>query len=156
MGQPTKYKEEYNRQVVKLCKLGATDAEIGDFFNVTETTINNWKIKAPAFFESIKEGKIQADMNVANSLYNRALGYSHMEEKVFNNNGEILTYNTVKHYPPDTAAMMAWLNNRRPKDFRSKQYMEVDNTNVNIDATEDMTKEERRAMIAKLEKKRNS
>ena len=51
---------------------------------------------------------------------------------------------------------MAWLNNRRPKDFRSKQYMEVDNTNVNIDATDDMTKEERRAMIAKLEKKRNS
>ena len=41
-GRPTKYEEEYNEQAYKLCLLGATDKEIGDFFNVDERTINNW------------------------------------------------------------------------------------------------------------------
>lgn len=45
----------------KLCLLGATDKELGDFFNVTEQTINNWKKDFPSFFESIKRGKIDAD-----------------------------------------------------------------------------------------------
>ena len=131
-GQPTKYKKKYNEQVEKLCKLGATDKEIGNFFNVTETTINNWKIKEPEFFESIKRGKVLADMNVAESLYNRALGYEHKEEKIFCTNGEVTKVKTVKHYPPDTAAVMAWLNNRRPDQFRSKQYVESNNVNLNL------------------------
>jgi len=44
-GRPTKYLSEYNEQVEKLCKLGATDKQLADFFNVTEKTINNWKVK---------------------------------------------------------------------------------------------------------------
>ena len=43
VGRPTDYKPEYCEQATKLCKLGATDAELGDFFEVTEQTINNWK-----------------------------------------------------------------------------------------------------------------
>lgn len=42
-GRPTDYREEYNEQAYKLCLLGATDAELGDFFNVTEQTINNFQ-----------------------------------------------------------------------------------------------------------------
>ncbi|TRB81349.1 helix-turn-helix domain-containing protein, partial [Mannheimia haemolytica] len=74
-GQPTKYKPEYVTQVEKLCLLGATDKDIADFFEVAESTINNWKIEYPEFLESIKKGKLLADANVANSLYKRALGY---------------------------------------------------------------------------------
>ena len=76
-GRPTDYREEYNEQVTKLCKLGATDKELADFFEVAESTINLWKEVHPQFSESIKEGKIQADANVAQALYHRAIGYKH-------------------------------------------------------------------------------
>ena len=99
-GQPTKYRPEMNEQAAKLCRLGATDAEMADFFDVTEQTINNWKSDHPDFFESIKRGKVLADAEVANSLYNRALGST--------------------DYPPDTTACIFWLKNRRPSSWRDK------------------------------------
>lgn len=123
-GRPTKYKEEYNEQVVKLCKLGATDAEIADFFGVCEATINNWKLEDNMFLESIKEGKIIADMNVVNSLYKKAMGFQYVETRIGDNDTVI----TTKQSLPDTTAIMAWLNNRRPKDFRNKQEVEHSGT----------------------------
>ncbi len=151
-GRPTKYKIEYNEQVEKLCKLGATDKEIADFFNVHEATVNRWKESEAEFCESLKRGKLIADMNVADSLYKRATGYEHAEEKIFNNQGEIIRAQTVKHYPPDTAAVMAWLNNRRPDQFRSKQYVESENTNKNVNLEVDSI-EEAEKIIAEFNKK---
>ncbi|WP_445366188.1 hypothetical protein ACJJJB_10210 [Microbulbifer sp. ANSA001] len=52
------YREEFAEKTEKLCKLGLTDKELGEFFEVTEQTINNWKNKHSEFFESIKRGKI--------------------------------------------------------------------------------------------------
>lgn len=125
VGRPTDYKIEYNEQVYKLCLLGATDSEIGDFFNVDERTINNWKVEFPEFFQSIKKGKEYADANVANKLYNRALGYEHKEDKIFNDQGVPLIVPTVKHYPPDTTAAIFWLKNRQPAKWREKQEVET-------------------------------
>lgn len=130
VGAPSLYKIEYNEQVYKICLLGATDSEIGDFFNVTETTINNWKIEFPEFFESIKRGKQIADAKVAQSLYNRALGYEHEEDKIFNDQGSPLIVPTTKHYPPDTTAAIFWLKNRQPSKWRDKQ--EIDN-NIKVE-----------------------
>ena len=148
-GRPTDYKEEYNEQAYKLCLLGATDAEMGDFFGVTETTINNWKIAHPTFFESIKRGKVFADSNVAESLYKRATGYSHPEDKVFNNQGEPMIVPTVKHYPPDTGAAMAWLKNRQGTKWRDKQELEHSGQ-IN---SSDLSREELDQEIEALEKK---
>jgi len=123
-GRPTKYKEEYDTLAYNYCLMGATDAELGKFFSVTESTINLWKLEHPSFSESLKAGKQDADARVANALYHRALGYSHKEEKVFSSNGEIITHDTIKHYPPDTGAAMAWLKNRQPEKWRDKQEVE--------------------------------
>ena len=149
-GQPTKYKKEYNEQVIKLCRLGATDKEIAYFFNVTDTTINNWKLSEPIFFESIKKGKIESDANIANSLYNRAKGYEHVEDKIFNNNGEPMIVKSIKHYPPDTAAAFIWLKNRRGKQWVDKQEIEQTNIDLKLD------KAARKARIAELEQKRKA
>lgn len=140
-GRPTKYRKEYNEQVEKLCKLGADDSELADFFNVSESTINNWKISEPVFLESIKKGKQIADMNVADSLYNRALGYKHKEDKIFNNNGKALIVETEKHYAPDPTAAIFWLKNRRPKEWRDKQGIEHSGT-VGVDDLSKLTTEE--------------
>ncbi|MES1763769.1 hypothetical protein ACKWMU_12765, partial [Escherichia coli] len=56
MARPTKYQEAYAEQARKLCLLGYTDAELADFFEVSESTINKWKLDYPEFSESIKKG----------------------------------------------------------------------------------------------------
>lgn len=120
-GRPTDYNIEYNDQVEKLCKLGATDKEIAEFFNVTETTINNWKNDHPEFFESIKRGKTMADSNVADRLYQRAMGFEHDSEEIKVVGKEVERVPIRKIYPPDSVAAIFWLKNRRPKDWRDKQ-----------------------------------
>lgn len=57
MARPTKYQEAYAEQARKLCLLGYTDAELADFFEVSESTINKWKLDYPEFSESIKKGR---------------------------------------------------------------------------------------------------
>jgi hypothetical protein len=123
-GRPTKYRKEYNEQTYKLCLLGATDKDLADFFHVTESTINKWKIDHPEFSESIQRGKIKADSEVAESLYKRAIGYSHPEDKIFQYEGDPVIVPTVKHYPPDTAAAFIWLKNRQSGKWRDKHEVE--------------------------------
>ncbi len=125
VGRPTKYKEEYCKQAEKICLLGATDEFLADYFEVNVSTLNEWKVKHPEFREAIKKGKDDADLKVAESLYHRACGYSHKEEKVFNNQGEIVTHETTKHYAPDPTALIFWLKNRQPKQWRDKQELDV-------------------------------
>jgi len=137
-GRPTKYEPSFNKQVIKLCRLGATDKEIADFFDVCEKTINNWKIEYPEFLQSIKKGKIEADMKVANSLFKRAVGYKHKEDKIFNNNGAPLIVPTMKHYPPDPTAIIFWLKNRQPNTWRDKKEIEnVGDTVIKVDLIDD-------------------
>lgn len=125
-GQPEQYKEEYNEQVYKLCLLGAIDKEIADFFDVCEATINNWKKKYPEFLESIKKGKIIADANVAESLYNRAVGFEIKETKFAQCEGVFTDEREVtKIIPGDVKACQIWLNNRQSDKFKDKQEIET-------------------------------
>lgn len=125
VGRPSKYKEEYCKQAEKICLLGATDEFLADYFEVAVSTLQKWKLDFPKFSDAIKKGKQDADLKVAESLYNRACGYSHKEEKVFNNQGEIVTHETIKHYAPDPTALIFWLKNRQPKVWRDRQEIDM-------------------------------
>ncbi|MFA0813350.1 hypothetical protein [Microbulbifer epialgicus] len=118
MARLTSYRQEFAEQAEKLCKLGLTDKELGEFFEVTEQTINNWKNKHPEFFESIKRGKTLADANVAESLYRRACGYSHEAVKIMQHNGNPIVQEYTEHYPSDTTACLAWLHNRQREKWQ--------------------------------------
>ena len=122
VGRPTKYKKEYDELVFKYCLLGVTDEQLADLLDVDVATINRWKNEHPEFCASIRKGKEDADAEIAKALYHRAKGYSHSEDKIFNNNGEALVVPTTKHYPPDTAAAFIWLKNRA--GWRDKQELE--------------------------------
>lgn len=124
VGRPTKYREEFAEQAYKLCLLGATDQEMADFFGVVLSTLNLWKLEVPEFSESITQGKTLADANVAERLYQRAMGYTHPEDKIFNDSGTPLIVPTLKHYPPDTQAASLWLRNRQSAKWRDKQDVE--------------------------------
>jgi hypothetical protein len=124
-GRPSKFDGVDLEQVKKLATKGWTDKEMSAFFEVNEATWHRWKDKHPEFCESLKDWKKEADERVERSLYERALGYVHTEEKVFNNNGEILTHETNKHYPPDSTSMIFWLKNRKPNDWRDKKDIDL-------------------------------
>ena len=109
-GRPTKYKKEYNDQVFKLCLLGATDIEISEFFEIDETTLHRWKAKEPLFRQSLKRGKMEADMEVSNSLYNMATGYKY-EEQQSTAKGTVVTVEKYQH--PNERSNARWLHNRR-------------------------------------------
>lgn len=104
-----------------MCLLGATDKDLAKFFEVEESTLNNWKKDHPEFLESIKEGKDQADAIVAQSLFHRATGYSHKDVDIRMYKGKIVTTPLTKHYPPDSTAAIFWLKNRQPEKWRDKQ-----------------------------------
>jgi hypothetical protein len=127
-GRPPKYKKQNCEQARKLCLLGYTDIQLADFFEVAESTIHKWKLDHPEFSESIKKGKVIADGNVADSLYNRALGYSHPDTHISNYQGEIIITDITKHYPPDTAAAFIWLKNRASWKDKQDINHSVDNS----------------------------
>ena len=145
-GRPTKYRSEFAEQAYKYCLLGADDKKLAYLFEVDESTINRWKKDHKEFCESIKNGKEIADAEIASSLFHRAKGYSHPEDKIFNNQGVELVVPTIKHYPPDTTAAIFWLKNRQKDNWRDKQ--EVD-TNVNMNIN-NLTDDELDAKIQAL------
>lgn len=121
MTRKTSYKEEYDDLAFKYCLLGATDAKLGEFFGVTEQTINNWKNEFPTFFESIKRGKHEADAEVVDSLFGRAKGYEVTETRYEESDSGVKNVTIKKHVAPDTTAAIFWLKNRQPAQWRDKQ-----------------------------------
>lgn len=120
-GRPSLYRPEYAEMAKKFCMLGADNAKLAQMFEVGKATIDKWIREIPEFSCSVKEGRDYADANVAASLYHRAIGYSHHEDKIFNNGGEALVVPTEKRYPPDPAAAIFWLKNRQRAKWRDKQ-----------------------------------
>ena len=123
-GRPTKFSDDLKPICEKLYSRGFTDGEVAEIIGVTEQTINNWKKKHPDFFESIIDWKLKADERVEKALYERAIGYEHEEDKIFNDQGTPLIVPTIKHYPPDTQAASLWLRNRKPDKWRDTKNME--------------------------------
>lgn len=120
MARPTEYRQEYAEQARKLCLLGYTDKQLADFFEVNESTITRWKQKYPEFRTSIKKGKVVADAQVVDSLYNRALGMEVEEVEVRGDGDDEIKRVTKKYIPPDTTAQIFWLKNRQPELWREK------------------------------------
>ena len=120
MGRPTDYRNEFVEQARKLARLGATDREVAEFFDVAESTIYLWKHKHEEFSEALKIGKEFADNRVKQSLYRKAVGYSFDSEKLFCYEGEVIRAETVEHVPPSDTAAIFWLKNRCPEEWRDR------------------------------------
>lgn len=121
-GRPSAYREEYAAQAKKLAEIGATDAEIADFFDVDVRTLYRWKNSFDGFCQALKVGKDVADDRVERSLYQRAIGYEQDEVKIFMPAGaaEPVYAPFVAKVAPDTTAAIFWLKNRRREEWRDR------------------------------------
>src|SRR5713226_2755483 len=82
-GRPTIYRPELATLARKLALLGATDQEMADALGVDQGTLDRWKTRHKEFRIAIQLGKIRADAEIAESLYNRARGMSVPAVKIF-------------------------------------------------------------------------
>jgi hypothetical protein len=123
-GRPSAYKSAFAEQAEKLCRLGATDADLAEFFKVSTQTISAWSNRYPEFLHARKAGKDEAGDRIERSLYHRAVGYTFDSEKVFQFQGKVVRAKTREHIPPDVIACIFWLKNRRPELWRDKHDVE--------------------------------
>ena len=121
-GRPPDYTKDHAKHAEKLAKLGATDQELADFFEVDVRTIYRWKHDHDEFCQALKVGKDVADERVERSLYQRAIGYEQEEVKIFMPGGaEEPVYAPFRaKIAPDTTAAIFWLKNRRSQEWRDK------------------------------------
>ncbi len=124
-GRPTKYEVKFNMVATRLALLGFKDPEMAEYFGVSVSTIQEWLTAHPRFYDAVHRGRESADGLVAESLFMRAIGYSHTEDKIFHHEGEITIVPTVKHYPPETGAAMNWLTNRQRERWSNKQEVDL-------------------------------
>ena len=124
-GRPTVYQESMCLIAEKAARLGATHDEIAEMLNIDRATLYRWRNQHQKFCDAIKIGKEEFDDRIEHALAHRALGYSHPSEEIKVVEGQIVRVETIKHYPPDATAMIFWLKNRRPKEWRDRREVEV-------------------------------
>lgn len=126
-GRPPIYNPKIHPSVAKaLCARGATVAELATAFDVAISTIWQWKISHPEFFESCKLGAEAANERVEHSMFERAVGYTHEAIKIFMPAGasKPIYAPYLEHVPPDPRAGEFWLTNRAPDRWKNKQNIE--------------------------------
>lgn len=150
-GRPSAYKDEYVDLARKYCLLGATDEDLAKFFEVSVTTIDNWKNEHSDFLGAIKEGKDQADARVAHSLYNQAIGYKSKKVVTATHMGRITDEKEIDEYiGPSATAAIFWLKNRQKDKWRDKQEIDhrtPDGMQVQVSQVSDEELKERMAEL---------
>lgn len=135
MSRPTKYNpEEHPKLARQLTGMGKTQADMAEAFDVVRSTIQIWIEEHPEFSVAIKLGREDATDRVERALLERATGYTLDVEKPMVVSGGKDCGSTIEmvpikvHYPSDTAAASMWLRNRRPSEWKDKQYQELSGT----------------------------
>lgn len=153
-GRKSGFNARLTETIVRLSKSGKTNEQIADVLGISSRTLTNWMGKFDDLFLAVREARQVADELVEASLFSRALGYSHPEEKVFQYEGQIVTHETIKQYPPDTQAAMFWLRNRQPARWKEKTDSDVNvNNTMNVNSLTDEQIDAKIASILSKEKK---
>lgn len=113
---------------------GLSDEQIAQKIGIGTTTFYRWQEQYREIREALKKGKAPVDLEVENALLKKALGFTEEEtitEIIEQPDGKTRKQvRKVKRvFPPDTAAQIFWLKNRRPDKWRDKveQVQSVEN-----------------------------
>ncbi len=123
MGRPTLLNKHLKELAVKIAREnGMTLAKLAAKLGISRTTLYLYLRDDKDFSNAIEKSLAMSDDLVEISLFRRAVGYSHVEEKIFydSERGKVVRARTMKHYPPSDQAMQFYLKNRKPDDYRDK------------------------------------
>ena len=139
-GRPRKFKAEYIEQARKLTERGATVMEIADFFGVNPSTIWRWAQDDSEFCKALDLADAAATDRVKRSLYERAVGYTFVSEKITIDakSGKVTRTPYREHVPPDVSAASLWLRNKAPNDWRERsEQVHSGGVTIRIDAADE-------------------
>lgn len=117
-GRPSTYSEANLAQIKVLARMGCTDAEIAEFFGITDRAFRKWKHLHPELVPALKMGQTEANDRVKRALYSKAVGYTHDTEEVYVIAGKPTKVAVKKHVPPSDTAAIFWLKNREREEWR--------------------------------------
>lgn len=93
-----------------------------DYIGVSRTGFFGWYRQSEELRKACANSLEVANASVEEALLKRACGYDYWEERWDLIEGEIrLSQKYKKHMPPDTKAILSWLYNRLPSQWRSIQ-----------------------------------
>lgn len=135
--RPTEYKDTWPEIAHELClEQGYTDTQLAQYFKVSLKSIQRYKNKYPEFADAIRSAKDEFDTDIVeNALLQRARGVTVTETRTSGGGSDDEAPSAVtvqKELPPDTAACIFWLKNRRPDRWRDKQEIEHEVNKVSI------------------------
>lgn len=123
-GRPTEYSPTMC-EVVDALEHASSTLTVAHVLGVSRKTVYLWMERYPAFLQSVKEAMERSIDRVEVALFERAIGYEHPEEKIFQYEGEPVKVPTTKRFAPSDLACMFLLKNRRPEHWRDKIEHEV-------------------------------
>lgn len=109
-------------RIESWARLGLTDEQIAKNMGISTATLYSWKNKYVEILEALKKGKAPVDFEVENALFKRAIGFQYEEvetiEEEVDGTFRTRVKRTQKTALPDTSAMIFWLKNRKPNEWR--------------------------------------
>lgn len=75
-GPPKSFDYNWLETIGRLAMLGMINDQIAEFYNVSDTTMDNWIKSIPELRQVLIENRELADARVAASLFRRAVGLS--------------------------------------------------------------------------------
>lgn len=119
---------------------GLTNEEIAKNMGIHVGTLYAWKKKYPEINDALKKGKEIIDNEVEEALIKAALGYTYEETEEFTDKEGCKHTKTFTRYAkPDTTALIFWLKNRRPGQWRDAWKVDM-KSDVKINPEEDVKK----------------
>lgn len=110
---------------------GLTEAQIAHNMGVHISTVCDWKSRFSEFSEALKRGKAPVDIEVENALLKRAKGYKYIETvtEIYKDADGVERRhirNIEKEVPPDSTAIIYWLKNRKPQQWRDRRDITIE------------------------------
>ena len=113
-------------QIAAWARNGLIDEQIAHNMGIRRSTLSEWKKRFPDIADALKKNKNIVDIEVENALYKRAVGYEFEETTIeIDDEGKKKVNKTTKQMAPETLAIIFFLKNRKPEDWRDKREVEV-------------------------------
>jgi hypothetical protein len=101
---------------------GLTDEQISKNMSISYSTFREWKKKYSALSAALKKGKTPVDFEVENALLKRAMGFEYEETETIIEEVDGKQRKRIKKIKkvalPETSAIIFWLKNRMPEQWR--------------------------------------
>ncbi len=157
MGRKPRYNPAMHpRRAAELVEQGLTDKELAEAFGIVPSTLYEWENKFSEFSESIKKAKEKPNREVVAAIYKRCIGYTYDSDEVTASgekdqkgaNRVIKIVRKKIHVPADVTAMIFWLKNRMPREWRETYHHHMFNRE---DGLEGITPEDEAEVAARVD-----